>query len=140
MPEIKNNINSKADRKPEAVKPNLRLESMREEEPPSKVNFFGEKAGKGFLVGGKTNLPIGKKANVSIGYNKVVGEEGLGEKSINLSKQTKKGGEISLGYNSNKEANASYTTPKGNSFSARYSPMGGAIVSARINLGKKKNK
>jgi hypothetical protein len=128
-------------KKNEPVKPNLQLgTNQKEEKPASKINFFGNKAGKDFLVGGSARLPIGEKTSVSLGYNKVLGEEGTSEHSINLFKETKNGGNFSVGYNSNKEANASYTTPKGNSFSARYSPIGGAIVSARINLGKKKNK
>jgi hypothetical protein len=109
------------------------------EEKKPLAQAFGEKIGSGYLVGGSAQLPIGKKTNLSLGYNKVLGSEQAGsDKSINLSKETKKGGTVSLGYNSNKQANASYTTPKGNRFSARYNPMGGAIVSARINLGKKK--
>ena len=110
-----------------------------EEKKPS-AQAFGEKIGNKYLVGGSAQLPLGEKTKVSLGYNKILGNEDEGNKSINLSKQTKKGGEISLGYNSNKQANVSYTTPKGNRFSARYNPMGGAIVSARINLGKNKNK
>lgn len=109
-----------------------------EEKKPS-AQVFGEKIGSGYLVGGSAQLPIGKKTNLSLGYNKVLGSEQEGsDKSISLSKETKKGGMVSLGYSSNKQARASYTTPKGNSFSAGYSPMGGALVSARINLRKKK--
>lgn len=140
MPDDKKNINPKNSKPTPQVKPNLRLGGMEEEKPASKINFYGEKAGKGFLVGSQTNLPIGKKTNVSVGYNKVIGDQGKGEESINVSKETKKGGNFSIGYNSNKEARASYTTPKGNNFSASYNPMRGAIVSAKINLGKKKSK
>lgn len=109
------------------------------EEKKPLAQVFGEKIDSGYLVGGSAQLPISKKTKLSLGYNKVLGSEQEGsDKSISLSKETKKGGEVSLGYNSNKQANASYTTPKGNSISAKYSPMGGALVSARINLSKKK--
>ena len=109
-----------------------------EEKKPS-AQAFGEKINNGYLVGGSAKLPVGKKTNISLGYNKVLGGEQQGsDKSISLSKETKKGGEISLGYSSNKQTNASYTTPKGNRFSAGYSPMEGALISAKINLSKKK--
>jgi len=111
-----------------------------ENEKEKSVNVFGEKVGKKYLVGGSADLPIDDKTKVRIGYDKIIGDESEGKKSINLSRQIGNGGEISLGYNSNKDINASYVTPKGNSFSARYNPNGGGMVSARINLNKRKNK
>ncbi len=111
------------------------------EDKKPKIKGFGQGFAGGYLAGARSEMPIAKKTKLTLGYNKVLGSEQAGsDKSISLSKETKKGGEVSLGYSSSKEASASYTTPKGNSISARYSPMGGALVSARINLGKRKNK
>jgi len=111
------------------------------EDKKPKIKGFGQGFAGGYLVGANSEMPVAKNTKLTLGYSKMVGNETPnGDKSINLSKETKKGGEVSLGYSSNKEASASYTTPKGNSFSAKYSPMGGALVSARINLGKRKKK